>query len=309
MNCKIRQLQGLKVLVTGASGFIGPHLVRALCQSGAEVHALSRRKVEQNGACPRWWQVDLSDPHAANSTMHRIQPHVVFHLAGLAVGGRDAGLVLPTFHSNLETSVNILAAVNETSCKRMVLAGSLEEPETGDGLFVPSSPYAAAKWASSAYGRMFHALYKTPVVITRIFMTYGPGEPNEKKLIPYVINSLLQDQPPELSSGTRRVDWIFVEDVVQGLIQAALRPGIDGCTVDLGSGHLVTVREVVHRISKIINSEVHPRFGAAPDRPMEQVRVAHLEESIRLLGWCPGHSLDQGLQRTVKWHALQRRAP
>lgn len=306
MKCKTNKLQGLKVLVTGASGFIGPHLVHALCRSGAEVHALSRRKMVPAGTCPRWWQDDLSNPNAASSTIHRIQPHVVFHLAGYAVGGRDAALVLPTFHSNLETTVNILAAVNESSCKRIVLAGSLEEPDTGDGLFVPSSPYAAAKWASSAYGRMFHELYKTPVVIARIFMTYGPGEPNKKKLIPYVINSFLQNRPPELSSGIRRVDWIFVEDVVQGLIQAALRPDINGCTVDLGSGHLLSVREVVQRISEVMNSEVQPRFGATPDRPMEQERAAYLTESRRMLDWCPQYSLEQGLRQTVQWHTRQR---
>jgi len=234
-----------------------------------------------------------------------IQPDVVFHLAGYAVGGRGLNLVLPTFQSNLMTTLNLLTAAAEMGCRRIVVAGSLEEPALDDQEIIPSSPYAASKWASSAYARMFNRLYKTPVVIARIFMTYGPGEPNPNKIIPYVITSLLRGESPKLSSGKREVDWIYVEDVVDGLIIAAQTPGVEGKTFDLGSGKLVSVQRVVETLLKIIGSDVEPSFGSVSDRPMEQVRVANTEISRAMMDWEPKTSLEKGLRYTVDWHKNQ----
>ena len=83
---------------------------------------------------------------------------------------------------------------------------------------IPSSPYAAAKWSATAYARMFHSLYQTPVVVLRPFMTYGPGQ-HETKIVPYVIDSLLQGKVRRhLSSGAWSADWVFVDDVIDGFL-------------------------------------------------------------------------------------------
>ena len=187
-------LSSEKILVTGASGFIGSHLCRRLCEDGKQVHAISRKTRPSDEDGPHWWQGDLADLSAARGLLTDIQPDVVFHLAGYAFGSRELDAVLPAFRGNLATTVNVLTAATQVGGCRVVLAGSLEEPQASDLEIVPSSPYAASKWASSAYGRMYHALYRTPVVIARIFMVYGPGEYRLRKLIPYVILSLLQGQ-------------------------------------------------------------------------------------------------------------------
>ena len=296
------KFSGQRILVTGGSGFIGPHLCRVLCRSGAEIHAVSRKAIPTTEKCPRWWQGDLSEIATARTLLKTIRPDVIFHLAGYAVGGRDLELVLPTFRSNLATTVNLLTAASEIGCRRIVVAGSLEEPTLDDKEIVPSSPYAAGKWASSAYARMFNRLYKTPVVIARIFMTYGPGEPNRNKLLPYVITSLLRRESPKLSSGRREVDWIYVDDVVDGLILAAQTPDAEGWTVDLGSGILVSIKTVVENLVDIIGSDVKPLFGSIPERPMEQVRVANTEVTHGKIGWEPKTSLEKGLRYTVDWH-------
>jgi nucleoside-diphosphate-sugar epimerase len=89
--------------------------------------------------------------------------------------------VVPAFHSLLGSTLNLLAAVDELGCGRVVLTGSLTEPRSSGDEVVPSSPYAAAKWASTAYARMFHALYGTPVVIVRPFMAYGRARTREAR--------------------------------------------------------------------------------------------------------------------------------
>ncbi len=145
-------------------------------------------------------------------------------------------MILPTFHSNLASTVNLLTMAAETGCRRVVLTGSLAEPDPKNGELFPSAPYAAAKWASSGYARMFHALYQFPVVIARVFMVYGPAQQDLTKLIPYVTLSLLRGETPKITSGDRLVDWVYVSDVVEGFVALGQAPGIDGETLDLGSG-------------------------------------------------------------------------
>lgn len=180
------RFSGQKILVTGASGFIGWCLCYRLCRDDAEVHAVSRTLLATDTSCLHWWQGDLGNMETVRNIFCKVMPKVIFHLASHVAGACDLELVLPTFHSNLASTVNLLTVATEIGCRRIVLLGSLEEPEPGHTEAVPCSPYAVAKWASSAYGRMFHGLYQTPVVIARVFMTYGPGRQDMRKLIPYV---------------------------------------------------------------------------------------------------------------------------
>jgi nucleoside-diphosphate-sugar epimerase len=210
--------------------------------------------------------------------------------------------ILPSFRCNLTSTVNLLLAARKHSHGRFILTGSLEEPQSADD--VPSSPYAASKTAATACARMFHALYGLSVVIARVFMVYGPDQKDRNKLIPYVTDRLLAGDSPQIGSGVRAVDWIHVADVVEGLMVLATTPGIDGRTLDLGTGRLVTVREVVEQLTAIIASEGAPVFDSSCDRPMEQVRKADVETTRSATGWAHKLSLEDGLADTVRWHQL-----
>jgi UDP-glucose 4-epimerase len=292
---------GQKVLVTGASGFLGSHLCRRLIEEGAEIHALSRNARQNGRDSVRWWQADMTDIATARRILSETKPAVVFHLAGLVTAAAGLELVLPTLHSLLVSTVNVLTVGAETGCGRVVLAASLTEPIPGRTEATPSSPYAAAKWAGSAYGRMFCKLYGLPVVIVRPFMTYGPGQDN-RKLIPYATLSLLRGESPNLSSGNWEADWIYIDDVTDGLLAAARVPAIPESTIDLGSGALVPVRTIVQHLVNLTGSRIAPTFGAIADRPLEQVRVADLRCASKTLGWKPAVPLLEGLERTVDWY-------
>jgi UDP-glucose 4-epimerase len=289
-----------KVLVTGASGFIGSHLCRGLATKVAEIHGVSRTP-QTSSSQMKWWQADLEDIASVRTLIRNIKPDLVYHLASNVTGARDLDRVLPTLHSNFVSTVNLLTILTEIGCDRIVLAGSLEEPESDRDTFTPSSPYAAAKWASSAYSRMFYELYQTPIVTAKIFMVYGP-EQNSRFLIPSVISSVINGVSPKLSSGKRSIDWVYIYDLISGLIAMADAPAIEGQTIDLGTGNLNTIREVVEQIVTSIDRRVDPLFGTIPDRVNEQIRVANVANSSDRIGWKAPTSLKEGLKATIDWY-------
>jgi UDP-glucose 4-epimerase len=294
-------LRGQRVLITGGSGFLGSHLCQRLGREGSEVHATSRQHRPTTAGGATWWQPDLTDPGAARKLVARVRPDVIFHLSGSVGASPDLELVLPTYQSLLTSTVNMLQAATELGCRRIVLTGSLTEPAPDARQPIPRSPYAAAKWASVAYACMFHSLYRTPAVIVRPFMTYGPGQA-PTKLVPSVVQSLLRGEAPRLSSGRVKADWVYIADVIEGFIAAAITPGIEGETFDLGTGALVPLRTVVERLVAAMDSSVEPQFGALPDRPAENERAADTATAAARLGWTATTPLDQGLRQTVSWY-------
>jgi UDP-glucose 4-epimerase len=290
-----------RAIITGASGFIGLHLCRALIRCGCEVHALSRSEPKITDPSLHWHKVDLTNLETTRAAFADIRAEFVWHLCSYAQGERDLTLVMPTFRGEVETTLNVLVSVTETGCRRLIMAGSLEEPDPNKAA---SSPYAAAKAASRVYAKMFHELYGVPLVMTRIFMTYGPGQ-SAKKVIPHAIGRILQGSTLKIASPGRQVDWLYIEDLVQGLLAVALAPNLEGLSVDLGSGELVEISDVVLRIQRAINPHAAVEFGALPKRAIEQVRYADSARTYRLTGWRPAISLDEGIKRTIHAYAAE----
>lgn len=294
-----------KVLVTGATGFIGGHLCDALVALGADLHGLSRTASKQNlvSGC-KAWAVDLTDLARVKDTISKIQPRLIYHLAGMVTARQDLNLVMPMLQNNLLCTVHLLLAAVRSGFERMVIAASSEEPMTRAPDGVPNSPYAAAKAAASMYARMFHKIYRLPLVVALPFMVYGPGQ-EPTKLIPHTILALLRGESPNLSSGERVCDFVYVLDVVRGLLRAGLQAGIDGSTIELGTGEGTKIRDVVEVLVDLSGSISRPAFGAIPDRIGECPQIADKDTSRRLIGWEPLWSLQESLKETVAYYRAE----
>lgn len=292
------EIKNKRFLITGASGFIGSHLVNKLCAIGAEVHGTSRVKRNSNKENLKWWEVSFEDFEKTKKCIEQIKPDVVIHLAGEVTAANELKYVLPTYHSLLTSTINLLTIATEIGCSKIVLTGSSTEPLDEEP--VPNSPYAAAKWATNTYGHLFRNLYKSPVTIVRPFMGYGPGQPHYK-LIPFVIDALLKGESPKLSNGLWVTDWVYIEDTVEGILAAIAKP-YAGKVIDLGSGVLTSVRQIVEMVVEIAKPEGMPLFGALPDRHQEHTRTADVEYAYKQIGWKARTPLNEGLRHTVEWY-------
>jgi UDP-glucose 4-epimerase len=294
------KLAGRSALVTGAAGFIGANLSLALKAAGACVLATSRTPREGDG----WRKLDLADPDAVEALLTEVRPDYIFHLAAHVTGARELEHVLPALQANCVNAVNVMTAAAKLPGVRVVLANSLEEPTGEEAGAAPVSPYAAAKLASTGYARMFHALYGLHVVPARIGMVYGPRQSDMLKLVPYTIRCLIEGETPRYSSGVRLCDWIYVEDVADALIATALSDQAAGETVDMATGMMTSVGDVVREIHALMGAPA-PAFGDAGDRPLERVYRPDVARTQSLTGWRAGVEVREGLRRTVEWYRAE----
>ena len=305
LSSRLPDLHGTLFALSGASGFIGRHLVALLHRHGANVVTLRRPgSPALPYATTRTHVLDFSDTRACAASLRRLRPTHAIHLAGFASSDRSVASISRSLDINLVSSMNfVLGAMDAVPEARVVLAGTLETSNPWLGLTEVGSPYGISKAMLEILSGGLSQLYGANLINAKIGMTYGPDDPNEHRLVPTVINSLLRNEAPTLSSGTRRCDWIYVEDVAEGLLHAALL-GEDGRppSIDIGSGELTSIREVTEMLRRLVGSEAQPSYDTGLDRPNEQERAADAAATETLLGWRARTSLADGLARTVRWH-------
>ncbi len=301
-----------RILVTGATGFIGQRLVRRLLAAGATVYAgvAPAENPERVAALPapvRRLLFDLRDAKAVQSAVAEAVPQIVVHLAAVGVtnAGVDPSLALAV---NVGGALHLLEALKECDdVRRVVLVGTCHEyglEAVGDGNHVacldPLNAYAASKVAAWAFGRVYWRAHGLPIVTVRPFQVYGPGQA-ARTLIPAAIRAALAGEDFSMTPGEQARDFVYVDDVVAGMLAAVEAPGVEGDSLDLGTGQTHAVRDVVERVWTMTGAQGQMLPGALPYRPGVAMRlVADADRAARLTGWRARVDLEDGLRRTIE---------
>jgi len=296
------------VFLTGATGFIGRRLAECLIAAGTDVTAFvlpGEIDLLPDGvhAIPG----DITMPETVAGALAATQPGLIIHLAAIGVANPDLPFTTACA-VNVGGVINVLDAARQTeTLKRIVLVGSSYEygaRRADDGLD-PFNAYSASKVAAWAFARAAYNAWGAPVVWMRLFQVYGPGQ-REQALIPAAIQAALNGDDFRMTAGEQQRDFVFVEDVVEGLLAAAVAPGIEGRALDVGTGQLHRIRAVVERIWALSGTRGRILAGALPYRPGEVPAIpADVDRTRRLTGWEAQTGLEEGLQETIDG-ALER---
>ena len=311
---------GRRVLVTGAGGFIGSHLVEALATQGAEVVAFTRYTSQAKRGLlevlpqeclqrVRTVRGDLRDPEALEEAGQGVE--YIFHLGALV--GVPYSFVHPADVVSVNTvgTLNVLAMARARGVRRVVIASTSEV--YGTALFVPiteehplqaQSPYAASKIGADAIANSFHRGYGLPVAIVRPFNAFGARQ-SDRAVIPTIISQALTQKRIKLGNVRATRDFTYVTDTVRGFLAAAAGGDeVLGQPINVGSGFEISVGELAERIISLSNSDAEVEIDRERLRP-ESGEVERLwcdnTKARELLGWEPIVPLDEGLRRAIDW--------
>ena len=313
----------MKILVTGAGGFIASHLVEALVGQGCEVRAF----VRYNSRNLWGWLEDSPYGEAVEIISGDVRDYdlvksavsgsdTVFHLAALI--GIPYSYVSPLAYvrTNVEGTYNVLQAARECGVERVVHTSTSEIYGTAQYVPIdeahpvnPQSPYAASKASADFLALSYHRSFDLPVTVVRPFNTYGPRQ-SARAIIPTVIAQILDGKSTiSLGNLTPTRDLTFVADTVSGFLAAAESSKTVGETVNLGTGSEISMGDLVAKISRIMEHQVTIASDEQRLRPAKSEVDRLLSNPGRmyaLTGWSAQVGLDEGLRRTVDWMKARR---
>ncbi|MCX5828407.1 MAG: NAD(P)-dependent oxidoreductase [Deltaproteobacteria bacterium] len=305
-------MKNKRIIITGATGFVGANLTHRLCGDGHEVHLLVRENF-------RPWRIDsilkkinlhitdFAHSERLAGLVRDIQPHRIFHMAayGAYSDQKDFQQMIQT---NFIGTVNLVEACIKTGCEAFIHTGSSSEygfkdhPPSEKEWLEPNSHYAVTKASATlfcTYAAMYHHL---PLLTLRLYSVYGPWE-ESTRLIPTLISRGLRGELPPLVSPEIARDFVFTEDVITAYLLAAdLAHRLRGAVYNVGTGVQTSIREVVETACEVMDIKTEPVWGSMTDRIWDtSIWTADTRAIQEELGWHPRYGFDQGFREAVAW--------
>jgi NAD dependent epimerase/dehydratase len=315
---------GKKVVVTGAGGFIGSHLVEALVAAGASVTAVVRYNSGSlignlqfmDEAARKSVRIVSGNVEDSDFMYRTIKgQEIVLHLAALIAIPYSYDAPRSYVRANIEGTLNVLEAARLFDIERVVHTSTSEV--YGTALRTPideehplqgQSPYSATKIAADKLAESYFRSFKTPVVTLRPFNTFGPRQ-SARAFIPTIVSQALERPEIRLGSLTPERDMTFVSDTVDGFMAAALTPGIDGMTINLGTGETHSIGWFAQTLLELMNVDkpiVQEEQRMRPEGSEVMKLVSDNTLARRRMDWVPKVSLRDGLSRAIEFVKANR---
>lgn len=295
-----------KIIVTGASGFIGEYCVKKLLQTGVEVHAFSSKRAGLDSSGILWHKVDLLKENTFE-LLDSIRPDTLLHLAWSSEHGKF--WTDPNNSEWARSSIQLAKDFQKVGGKRFVMVGSCAEYEwerSGEGHCVegatsekPATLYGQCKKQVFDELQAFSQTSNLSFANGRVFFLYGPGE-QKTRLVPSVISNLQNNVSPSCTDGQQVRDFMFVSDVADALV-ALTASSVEGA-VNIASGKPQSIRSLIEKIAEVLNSRTKILFGNIPRSQNDpEILTASVNRLKQEVGFVPQIGLDEGIQMTIKW--------
>lgn len=302
-----------KVLVTGASGFIGLHLVRKLVQKGANVITLSKSKnLLVKKITSHIGKVE--NFKLLNKLLKTYNIDTIFHLAAQPLVEIGKSTPINTFEVNIKGTWNILEAARQNNVGKIIVASTVHVygnnpnvPFKEEYFPQPSRPYETSKACADLLAQSFADSYNLPVEIPRFVNIYGPGDFNFSRLIPKVIKSILSGEQPEIWDIGSVRDFLYIDDAINAYLMLAQKKLVDGKRLrvfNFGTGKPIKIYDLVLKIIRLSNKKIKVKIDNRPEERSNEIKKQYpsVEKARFLLNWYPKISLDEGLVKTFSWY-------
>lgn len=299
----------MRIFVTGGTGFVGSHLVKRLVERGDTVAILRRRTSNTwriSDLLPRMEVIfgDVLSIDASSYEIWKFAPDTIVHLAWWGVG--NAFCNDPRQVGNISGWTSLAQLAHWAGARNWIGLGSQAEygpfagqPVTEDTPADPTTLYGITKLAAGLLAKHFCDSLGLRFAHVRLFSPYGPAD-EPYWLIPYLIRTLQAGKKPSLSPGEQRWDYLYIDDVIEGLIRIIDTPTATGI-FNLGSGFPYTIAHVAETVRNLISPALPLGLGENPYSPNQTMHLQADVSRLRALEWEPKIDLDEGLRRTVEW--------
>ena len=315
-----------RYLVTGGAGFIGSHLVEALLVRGDEVRvvdnlstgtranldaATAAARAAGASGTPEFVAGDLADQAVATAAVAGMD--YVLHQAAIPSVPRSVADPVSSNRANIDATLNVLVAARDAGVKRLVFAGSssvygdaAELPKREDMPARPLSPYALQKLVGEQYLALFTSLYALDTVSTRYFNVFGPRQDPSSPysgVISLFVRAALDGVAPTIhGDGGQTRDFTYVANTVDGVLRAAVAPGVAGEVINVATNGRVSLNQLWNEVQRLLGTSLTPVYGPPRAGDVRDSQAA-IDKASRLLGYQPSVAFDEGLRRTVEWAA------
>ncbi|MFA5932990.1 MAG: NAD-dependent epimerase/dehydratase family protein [Microgenomates group bacterium] len=318
MAIKAPNLNGKKILITGAAGFVGSNLLRRLISNypQAKIYITLRKssdtwRIKDILKKVKILQVDLADQENLKRNLSKIKPDIIFHLAAYGAYAKQNSLE-SAVQININGTKNLLLALENTDYQIFVNTGSSSEygykshPMKETDLLEPNSYYSATKAASTLICNTYGLMMKKPIITIRLFSIFGPYE-EPGRLIPTVIMQALNSQKINIVGNSQKRDFVYIEDLIDAYLQCTKLKKFDQRTFNICSGKQTSIEKITRLIVKLAHSKSEIAIGSYPGRPWDtSFWLGNNQLTKNVLKWQPKNTLTEGLMEAINWFKINK---